>query len=74
MTHAHPTGRAMMGDMDNADPDRAEVELTSLLRKSGAFVGGNTLSPSRQALMLSRAAVVRTPLALVAESRSDRAT
>ena len=64
----------MMGGMDIADLERAEVELTSLLRKCEAVVRGSTLSPSRQTLMTNRVAALRTALELVAEAKSRRET
>lgn len=64
----------MMGGMDIADLERAEIELASLLRKCEAVVRGSTLSPSRQTLMINRVAALQTALELVAEAKSHRAT
>lgn len=64
----------MMGGMDIADLERADIELASLLRRCEAVVRGSTLSPSRQTLMINRVGALRTALELVAEAKSHRAT
>lgn len=64
----------MMGGMDIADLERAEVELASLLRKCETVVRGSKLSPSRRTLMINRVAALQTALELVAEAKSRRAT
>lgn len=66
--------QSMMGSMDIADPERAEVELASLLRKCAAVVRDSTLSPSRLTLMTNRVAALQTALQLVADAKSHRAT
>ena len=63
----------MMGGMDIADLERAEIELASLLRKCEAVVRGSTLSPSRRTLMSNRVAALHTALELVADANSHRA-
>lgn len=64
----------MMGGMDIADLDRADIELASLLRKCETVVRNSTLSRSRQTLMINRVAALQTALQLVAEAKSHRAT
>lgn len=64
----------MMGGMDIADLERAEVELASLLRKCETVVHGSTPSLSRQTLMINRVAALQTALELVAEAKTHRAT
>lgn len=64
----------MMGGMDIADLERAEVELASLLSKCESVVRGSALSPSRQTLMTNRVAALRTALELVSAAKAHRAT
>jgi hypothetical protein len=63
-----------MDDVDIADPEGAEVELGSLLRKCEAVVRGSALSPSRRTLMVNRVAALQTALELVSEAKSRCAT
>lgn len=64
----------MMGGMDIADLESAEVEMASLLRKCEAVVRGSTLSPSQQTRMVNRIAALQIALRLVTEAKSHRAT
>lgn len=64
----------MMGGMDIADLESAEVELASLLRECEAVVRGSTLSPSQQTLMVNRIAALQIAPRLVTEAKSHRAT
>lgn len=63
----------MIGVMDIADLERAEVELASLLRKCESVVRGSALSPSQRTLMINRVTALQTALELVAEAKTHRA-
>lgn len=64
----------MMGGMDIADLECAEVELASLLRKCEAVVRGSMFSHGRRTLMVNRVTALQIALGLVAEAKSHRAT
>lgn len=52
------------------DLEVADAQLASLLSKCEAVLRGTSLSPSRQTLMASRVAALRTALELVRQAKA----
>ena len=72
---AHEERPNRLGDdrADDAEIDRAETELVSLLHKCEAVLQNNSLSPSRRTLMTNRVAALRTALELVRREQTASA-